>query len=144
VISVALKTPLQIRLGICIYKSSLLHRPDEYIGFTLSCPPTFYNKFAPMVTTQYYCLLLNVRITILAFHPRSAVSRGLALLRAFCFVSVRLNIKYESHQVAGREQDAGRLYGSGYKKIMKKKEQEIRNALNLKKKQNCNWMFCLW
>ena len=38
-ISVAPKTPLEIRLEICIYKTSLLHRPDDYIGFTLSCPP---------------------------------------------------------------------------------------------------------
>jgi len=39
VISVALKTPLQIRLGICIHKTSFLHRPDEYVGLTPSCPP---------------------------------------------------------------------------------------------------------
>jgi len=39
VISVALKTPLEIRLGICIYKTSFLHRPDDYIGFIPSCPP---------------------------------------------------------------------------------------------------------
>ena len=32
-ISVALKTPLEIRLGICIRKTSLLHRSDDYIGF---------------------------------------------------------------------------------------------------------------
>jgi len=50
-ISVALKTPSEIRLGICIYKTSLLHRPDDYIGFTPSCPPTFYNKFAPMLVS---------------------------------------------------------------------------------------------
>jgi len=50
VISFALKTPLQIRLGICIYKTSLLHRPDDYIGFTPCCPPTFYSKIAPMGT----------------------------------------------------------------------------------------------
>jgi len=30
-----------------------------------------------------------------------------------------------------RERDAGRLYESGCKKRMKKKEQEIRNGLNL-------------
>jgi len=48
VISVALKTPLEIRLGICIYKTWPLHRPDDYICFTPSCPPTFYNKIAPM------------------------------------------------------------------------------------------------
>jgi len=39
VISVALKTPLEIRLGICTYKTWLLHRPDDCIGFTPSCPP---------------------------------------------------------------------------------------------------------
>ena len=48
VISFALKTHLEIRLGICIYKTWLLHRPVDYIGFTLSCPPTFHNKFALM------------------------------------------------------------------------------------------------
>ena len=48
-ISVALKTPLEIRLGICTYKTSLLHRPDVYTGLTPSCPPTFYNKIAPML-----------------------------------------------------------------------------------------------
>jgi len=40
VLSVALKTPLEIRLRICI------------ICFTPSCPPTFYNKIAPMVTAE--------------------------------------------------------------------------------------------
>ena len=39
VISVALKIPLKTRLGICIYKTLLLHRVDDYIGFTSSCPP---------------------------------------------------------------------------------------------------------
>jgi len=48
VISVAFKTPLKTRLGICIDKTSHQHRPDEYIGFTPSCPPTFCNKIAPM------------------------------------------------------------------------------------------------
>ena len=38
-IGVALKTPLQIRLGICMYKMSLLHRPDDHIVFTPSRPP---------------------------------------------------------------------------------------------------------
>jgi len=54
VIRVALKTPLEIRLGICIYKTSLLHRPVDYIGFTPSCPPTFYNKIAPMCVCKNY------------------------------------------------------------------------------------------
>ena len=39
VICVASKTPVKTRLGICIYKTSLSHRPDGYIGFTSSCPP---------------------------------------------------------------------------------------------------------
>jgi len=52
VISVALKTPLEIRLGICIDKTSLLHRPDDYIGFPPSCPPTFYNKIGPMFASS--------------------------------------------------------------------------------------------
>ena len=43
-ISVAFKTPLKTRLGNCFYKTSLLHRPDEYIRFTPSCPPTLCNK----------------------------------------------------------------------------------------------------
>jgi len=49
VINVASKAPLKPKLGICTYKTSLLHRPDDYIGFTLTCPPTFYNKIAPIV-----------------------------------------------------------------------------------------------
>jgi len=36
VISVALKTPLEIKLGISIHKT-LLQRPDDH-GFTPSCP----------------------------------------------------------------------------------------------------------
>jgi len=52
VISVAFKTPVKARLGICIYKTSLLHWPDEYIGFTPSCPPTFCNKIVPMCTCK--------------------------------------------------------------------------------------------
>ena len=52
VITVALKTPLEIRLGICIHEKSLLHRPDDHIDFTPSSPPTFYNKIAPMLTTS--------------------------------------------------------------------------------------------
>jgi len=50
VIRVSLKTPVEIRLGISLYKMSVLHRPDDYIGFTPSCPPTFYNKIAPVIS----------------------------------------------------------------------------------------------
>ena len=51
-IGVAVKTPLEIRLGIGIYKTSLLNRPDDYIGFTPSCHPTFYNEIAPMGSSR--------------------------------------------------------------------------------------------
>jgi len=48
VISVALKTPLKTRLGICIYTTLLPHRADDYIGFTSSCPPPhFTTKLRP-------------------------------------------------------------------------------------------------
>jgi len=48
VISVALKTPLETRLGICIYKTSLLHRPDDYYWFhTKVSPPQFITKLHP-------------------------------------------------------------------------------------------------
>jgi len=60
VICVALKTPQEIRLGICIYETSLVHRPDDYIGFTPSCPPTFCNKIAPMNCHTYTWVQMNV------------------------------------------------------------------------------------
>jgi len=56
VIRVALETYLEIRLVFCICKTSLLHRPDDYVGFTPSCPPTFYNKIAPMLHMVMYVL----------------------------------------------------------------------------------------
>jgi len=37
--------------NLYIYKTSLLHRPDDYIGFTPSYPPAFYNKMLPMLVT---------------------------------------------------------------------------------------------
>jgi len=46
VIIVAFKTPPEVRLGICIYTTSLLYWPDDYIGFTPRCPPPYYNKIA--------------------------------------------------------------------------------------------------
>jgi len=47
-ISVALKTQLETKLGKCMYNTSLLHRPDYYIGFTPSCrPPHFTKKLRP-------------------------------------------------------------------------------------------------
>ena len=49
-ISVALKTHLEIRLGICIHETSLLHRPDGYLVSHQAVPLTFYNKIAPMGT----------------------------------------------------------------------------------------------
>jgi len=45
--------------------------------------------------------------------------------------------------MAGRERDAGRLFEGGCKKIMKKKEQEIGNELNLQKhKKMCKFFTC--
>ena len=35
------------RWEICIYKTSLLRWPHEYIGFTPSCPPHFATKLRP-------------------------------------------------------------------------------------------------
>ena len=49
VISVALKTLLEIRLVISIYKTSLLHRPEDCIGFAPSCPPHFTTKLRSWV-----------------------------------------------------------------------------------------------
>jgi len=40
-----------------------------------------------------------------------------------------------SRNMAGRERDGDRFYEGAYKKRMKKKEQKIRNAPNLQKKQ---------
>jgi len=39
VIRRAFKTSLETRLERCIYKTSLLHQPDDYIGFIPSCLP---------------------------------------------------------------------------------------------------------
>jgi len=58
-ISVAVKTPLKRRFGICIYKTSLLHRPDGHVGFTPSCPPTFYDKIAPMYVHMHMHLPIS-------------------------------------------------------------------------------------
>jgi len=63
VISVASKTPLKTRLRICIYKTSLPHRPDDYIGFASSCPLTFYNEIATITWGN----------TIAAFHTHTTV-----------------------------------------------------------------------
>jgi len=38
-IGISPKTHLEIKLGIWIYKTSFLHRLDDCIGFTPSCPP---------------------------------------------------------------------------------------------------------
>ena len=56
-ISVALnlKTHLEIRLGICIYETSLLHRPDDYLVSHQAVPPTFCNKIAPMPAGRTKC-----------------------------------------------------------------------------------------
>ena len=51
VISAAFKTALKTRMGICINKTLLLDRPDDY-WFHIKLSPTFYNKIAPMVGTM--------------------------------------------------------------------------------------------
>ena len=53
VISVAFKTIPETRLRICIYKTSLLHRPDDYIGFTPRCPPHFTTKLRLRLSWKY-------------------------------------------------------------------------------------------
>jgi len=65
VISVAFNTRLERRLGICIYEISVLHRPQDYIGFTTSCPPTFYNKIASWVVFYYIAVLVCIQIRYL-------------------------------------------------------------------------------
>ena len=50
VISVSLRTPMKNKIENLYYKTSLPHRPDNYIGFTSSRPPTFYNKIVHMLT----------------------------------------------------------------------------------------------
>ena len=48
VINVALKTHLEIRLGIFIYVTSLLHRPDDYLVSHQAVPPHFTTKLRPL------------------------------------------------------------------------------------------------
>jgi len=62
----ALKTSLETRLGICIYKTSLLHPPDDYIGFTPNCPPHFTRKLRPwMHATQHFSQLAKTALEVL-------------------------------------------------------------------------------
>ena len=56
-ISFALKTPLEIRWGICIYKMSFLHRPDDYIGFIPSCPPHILQQKCAHDAAYYISLI---------------------------------------------------------------------------------------
>ena len=82
VISLALKTPLKTRLGICIYKTLLLHRVDDHIGFTSSCPPTIYNKIAPMIVFRWVknsdnfdCFMITKVSSTYLFHKRGRVCK---------------------------------------------------------------------
>jgi len=54
VVGVAFKTPVETRLAICIYKTSILHRLDDCIVFTPSYPFTFCNDIAPMLRWYDY------------------------------------------------------------------------------------------
>jgi len=46
-------------LVICIYKTSLLHRPNDYIGFTPSCTPLFTTKLRLLTKGSIVILLLR-------------------------------------------------------------------------------------
>jgi len=49
VISIAFKTPLQNKIGTCIYCIKVHFCIDLVpIWFHIKLPPTFYNKIAPM------------------------------------------------------------------------------------------------
>jgi len=61
------------------------------------------------------------------------MSDCLALLRAFCQWKIAGVKGLILSNMARRGRDVGRLYRGGYEKGMEKKEQEIRNALNLQK-----------
>jgi len=84
-ISVAVKTHLEIRLGICIYKTSLLHRPDGYIGFTRSCPPTFYNKIAPMVGSDNNWRRLQILETSLIQEHKPELNANIPSMPLYIF-----------------------------------------------------------
>jgi len=60
VISVALKTPLEIRFGICTVhkKRQLCLYPMTILVSRQAVPHTFYNKIAPMffLGFSYFCL----------------------------------------------------------------------------------------
>jgi len=58
-ISVALKTPLKTRLGMCIYKIHFRIGPMTILVLHQAVPPTFYNKIVPMnVTTVVACIFI--------------------------------------------------------------------------------------
>jgi len=67
-------------LEICIYKTLLLHRPDNFIDFTLNCPPHFATKFCgwSQVLCSVYLLAKDFRKTLhllpwdLRFEPGGA------------------------------------------------------------------------
>jgi len=59
VVSVGFNTPLKTRLGTCIYKTLLLHRPDDYIGFTPNCPPHNLQQNCAHGCTKCYGLANN-------------------------------------------------------------------------------------
>jgi len=52
VISVALKTPLETRVGICIYKTSRLIDPMTILVSHRAAPPHFTTKLRPWVDLQ--------------------------------------------------------------------------------------------
>jgi len=70
VISVAFKTSLKTRLGICIDKTSHQHRPDEYIGFTPSCPSHILQQNCAHDPTHCCTLTQPNYIAMLVYKPK--------------------------------------------------------------------------
>jgi len=72
-------------LEICIYKTLLLHRPDDFIDFTLNCPPTFYNKIAPMtVVVRILTEFTSCKAVVFnLFHPATHFATQFSLTTHF-------------------------------------------------------------
>jgi len=60
---------------MCIYKTSLPHRPDNFIDFTSSCPPHFTTKLRPC----------GVVMSTLIFYSKPEVAK-VKDKKIFCFI----------------------------------------------------------
>jgi len=104
-------------------QNSLPHRPDDYIGFTSSSPPTFYNQIAPISTAktsdlfrsgQYYCVssLRNggPDFQVADWTKTSGETPLDTKSAGFCFVGTCLQLLVEVHfwiKAKRRETNAG-------------------------------------